>query len=579
MNGSSLPRVAGLFAVFSITILGSCPVLIPNALAAEPKWPTRGEEARDFELADLQGNKQKLSDFTENGPVVLLVLRGFPGYQCPICNRQVGQYIAAADKFQDTKATVLMVYPGPAEGLAARAEEFITGKTLPQNFHLLIDPDYTFTNAWNLRWDAPRETAYPSTFVIAPDGRIRFAKISKTHGDRAPAEESLKALSSIQQVDAKEPRSDSGAAVSILDRVRRHDFHPLQDGFTKDARLDRHGIAELSNDDWRVRTLAVRELVRIGSAVVPVLLGGLEDENLHVRHVSSLVLGILPADQVPSGLAPDRLRKLGTRLKDDPDPLVRSEAAIALGRIGDSSSVEVLKSAAESDSSRDVRHQCALAIDRIGKSPFHFDRSLFDAYRSLDESTFNKVSVGEPAVDFTLTDTEGRQWRLSDFRGQKPVVMIWIFADWCPVCHGEFHDLVQLKREFKESDIEVVTIQCHEAYRSRVMVGKELVPQYWFSKQAPQLAYLNTLWWSHLSDPAGAVGAMYGVSPLSFAVHSEYINRPATVIIDKDGIVRFAYYGTYWGDRPTIHQTLDIVRDGAFAFEHPQRLKKDSQTQ
>lgn len=40
-----------------------------------------------------------------------------------------------------------MFYPGPGKKLRPRAQEFITGKTLPQNFHLLIDPDYAFISA------------------------------------------------------------------------------------------------------------------------------------------------------------------------------------------------------------------------------------------------------------------------------------------------------------------------------------------------------------------------------------------------------------------------------------------------
>jgi hypothetical protein len=66
---------------------------------------------------------------------------------------------------------------------------------------------------------------------------------------------------------------------------------------------------------------------------------------------------------------------------------------------------------------------------------------------------------------------------------------------------------------------------------------------------------------------------MYGADPLAFAVHAEYINRPTTVIIDKNGVVRLAYRGTFWGDRPTIEQTLEMIETGDFNFEHPQRRK------
>jgi len=377
--------------------------------------------------------------------------------------------------------------------------------------------------------------------------------------------------------DSKSPSFSVGApgqagmtADSVLERIRRHKFHPLENGFTVDAKRKRHGIADLADNDWRVRTLAIRDLARLGASAVSPLLAGLDDEDLHVRHVATLLLGIMPVEEPFAESLAVRRRALEKRLTEDKEPLVRSEAALGLGRIGDDESMNVLKQAAEDDSSRDVRHQCTLATDRIGKT--RRDDSQFEAYRTLDESTFNTVAVGQEAKDFTLQDSDGLPWRISDVRGKKAVVLIWIFADWCPVCHGEFRDLVEMKEAFRESDVEVVTIQCHDLYRSRVMVGKELLPKYWFAKESPQAGYADAAWWSHLADPAGVVASMYGVSPLAFAVHSEYINRPSTIIIDKQGIVRFAYYGTFWGDRPSIAETLKMIHDGEFEFEHPRRL-------
>jgi peroxiredoxin len=93
----------------------------------------------------------------------------------------------------------VLVYPGPAGGLEGHAEEFARGKALPENFHLVVDPDYTFTNAYDLRWDAPKETAYPSTFVVGADGKVAFAKVSHTHGDRAKLDEVLRALDRLKK--------------------------------------------------------------------------------------------------------------------------------------------------------------------------------------------------------------------------------------------------------------------------------------------------------------------------------------------------------------------------------------------
>lgn len=162
--------------------------------AAEVKTPQVGDTAADFQLKTPAGEGVELAKLNKQGPVVLVVLRGYPGYQCPVCNAQVGKLLGKAEQFAKLKTSILLVYPGESSGLNEHADEFVRGKTLPENVTLVIDPDYEFTNKYNLRWDKKGETAYPSTFVIDEQGKIVFAKISKTHGDRAAVEDLLKAL-------------------------------------------------------------------------------------------------------------------------------------------------------------------------------------------------------------------------------------------------------------------------------------------------------------------------------------------------------------------------------------------------
>lgn len=365
-----------------------------------------------------------------------------------------------------------------------------------------------------------------------------------------------------------QPNSDADRALvqarAILQRVANHEFNPLRDGFTVDRQLNEHGVASLNDQDWLMRTLAVRDLVRLGTPAAPALASALNDTNRHVRQIAVMVLGILRATNAVAALE----QSLG----QDPDPVVRSQAAIALGQLGQRRSLAAVQAAQKDDKSRDVQHQAELAAYALehGKTA---TPELARAWAALDESKFGRLQVGQPAPDFQLPDTEGKPWRLADFRGKKPVVLIWIFADWCPVCHGEFRELIELRREFEAANVQVFTLECHDLFPCRVMVGKELDPKYWFSKTSFREAYTRRIWWPHLADRAGAVGAEYGVQPMAFAVHSEYINRPSVVIVDKEGLVRFAYFGTFWGDRPSIRRTLDMVRTGDYSFDAPKRLK------
>ena len=159
--------------------------------AAAPKV---GDKAPDFALMTLDDQTVRLSDMTATGKVVLIVLRGWPGYQCPICTRQVQDYIASTSDFAIAKARVVMVYPGPAEDLKAHAEDFLKNKQWPREFVFLTDPNFTMVNTYGLRWGAPSETAYPSTFLVDPKGIVRFAKISRSHGDRTKATDVVQEL-------------------------------------------------------------------------------------------------------------------------------------------------------------------------------------------------------------------------------------------------------------------------------------------------------------------------------------------------------------------------------------------------
>jgi len=352
----------------------------------------------------------------------------------------------------------------------------------------------------------------------------------------------------------------------VLERVRQHEFNPLNEdnSLTVDRKLNVIGVADINNDDWRIRLLAVRDLVRAGIGEVDEIKKGLIYPSVYVRQVSAMALGILRAV--------DAISDLEQVVMKDTNTMVRAQAVIALGQIESRGSLKLLEERLDNDPSRDVRHQCELAIDQIEKKMGATKKQL-NAFLSLDESNFESVKVGSVATDFVLEDTEGKEWQLSTFKAKKWVVLIWIFADWCPVCHGEFQDLINIQNEFEDAGVKIFTVEIHDLYRGRVMVGKELDPNYWFSEESFHGAYTEQIHWPHLLDRAGAVGAMYGADPLTFAVHAEYINRPTTIIIDKEGIVRFSYQGTFWGDRPTIEQTLDMINNEDFSFVHPDRLQ------
>jgi len=174
-----------LLSISAVPVLG----IGPRAVA---ETPSVGTLAPNFTLKTPQGTSVQLSKWSRGHKSALIILRGYPGYQCPYCQKQVHDFVNRASDFAAKGVFVLLVYPGAPTDVGERAKEFLAAEPhLPPNIVLVTDPDFRVTNLYGLRWNEPNETAYPSTFLLDKDRRIVFAKISRGHGDRVSAEEAL----------------------------------------------------------------------------------------------------------------------------------------------------------------------------------------------------------------------------------------------------------------------------------------------------------------------------------------------------------------------------------------------------
>ncbi len=170
-------------------------LVIPLSVAANPPRLAVGEKVRDFELPIVGGDGYlSLSDEVKEGRVVVVVLRGYPGYQCGICNRQVGSMVNRARALARAAHRVILIYPGEGDSLQRRAEEFMGARRLPDPLVMVRDEGMQVITEWGLRWNKHHETAYPATYVIDPDGRVQWVKVSESHAGRSNVEEILKAV-------------------------------------------------------------------------------------------------------------------------------------------------------------------------------------------------------------------------------------------------------------------------------------------------------------------------------------------------------------------------------------------------
>jgi peroxiredoxin len=123
-------------------------------------------------------------------------------------------------------------------------------------------------------------------------------------------------------------------------------------------------------------------------------------------------------------------------------------------------------------------------------------------------TTTRQIQVGFPAPNFTFPDLNGRQISLSDQRGK--VVLINIWATWCPPCKQEMPSMQKLYERFKGENFEILAVSIDSTGRDAV---------------APFMRTMN-LTFPALLDSKEDIRTLYGVTGV-----------PESFIIDKEGIV------------------------------------------
>lgn len=78
-------------------------------------------------------------------------------------------------------------------------------------------------------------------------------------------------------------------------------------------------------------------------------------------------------------------------------------------------------------------------------------RSLFGLVALLFSGV---VLHASPAPAWTLKDLQGKSVSLADFKGKVVVLDIW--ATWCPPCRAEIPHFVELKNEWKDKGVTIV---------------------------------------------------------------------------------------------------------------------------
>jgi len=130
-------------------------------------------------------------------------------------------------------------------------------------------------------------------------------------------------------------------------------------------------------------------------------------------------------------------------------------------------------------------------------------------------STGGVLAVGDEAIDFTLSDLDGKPVGLADFRGQPVIINFW--ATWCAPCRIEMPALQEAFETFRDDELVILALNQDET--------AEVAGEFFYEEMS--------LTFTPLLDEGSVISTEYG----SFGV------LPSTYFVDDTGVVTAIHRG------------------------------------
>lgn len=159
----------------------------------------------------------------------------------------------------------------------------------------------------------------------------------------------------------------------------------------------------------------------------------------------------------------------------------------------------------------------------------------------MGRDSYRPVMAGEPAPEFVATTLDGQQKSLQDYRGR--VILLNIWATWCPPCREEMPSMEELSRTMAGTDFEIVAVSVDAEKVGGLGWGGNI------GGDVPAFVEELGLTFPILRDPSGDIADIYQSTGL-----------PESFLIGRDGLIyRKVPGGTDWSDDRYVEQIRRLL--------------------
>jgi len=160
---------------------------------------------------------------------------------------------------------------------------------------------------------------------------------------------------------------------------------------------------------------------------------------------------------------------------------------------------------------------------------------------------FEPVIAGRPAPDFAATDMEGRPVHLQDYRGKVVLVNVW--ATWCPPCREEMPSMQRLYEEVRREpggeDFEILAVSVDASLQRPDPLGRGVE-----RRDLVEFGEEFGLTFPIVHDPAGDIQRIYQTTGV-----------PESFVVGRDGVIYKRIAGSTSWDAPQYRELIRRLLD------------------
>lgn len=139
------------------------------------------------------------------------------------------------------------------------------------------------------------------------------------------------------------------------------------------------------------------------------------------------------------------------------------------------------------------------------------------------------IIVGQLAPDFKGVTIDGKELKLSDYKGR--VVLLDFWASWCGPCQKELPFLFQMYDDNDDRNFIIIAVN----------IDKKLNSAQKFLEKLTEKAHFPIVW-----DSKSEIPSLYNIESM-----------PTTIFIDKEGIIRYIHTGFTDSSKDVLRNELD----------------------